>query len=57
MFWNQATFWVAYTFMPVHEKCPGSSVAEIIGAFKGFSVERVEDFIKAQLLFTKSLFL
>lgn len=47
-------FGVAYAFMPMHEKCPDSSVAEITGVFKGFSVERVEDLINAQLLFTKS---
>lgn len=40
--------------MPMHEKCPDNSVAEIIGVFKGFSVERVEDLINAQLLFAKS---
>lgn len=56
VFCKQATFWVAYAFMPMHEKCPDSSVAEITGVFKGFSVERVEDLINAQLLFTKSHF-
>lgn len=54
VFWNQATFWVAYAFMPEHEKCPDSSVAEIIGVLKDFNVERADDLINAQLLFTKS---
>lgn len=57
VFWNQATFCVAYAFMPMHEKCSDSSATEITAVIKGFSVERVEDLINAQLLFAKSHFL
>lgn len=56
VFWTQAIFWVAYAFMPMHEKCPDSSVAEVTEVCKDFSVERVEGLINAQMLFTKSHF-
>lgn len=63
VFGSQATFWVAYSFMPMSEQCPdglvmelveSSRFVEILGVFKGVSVGRVEDLIDVQVLFIKS---
>lgn len=63
VFGIQTTFWAAYSFMPMNEKCPDGLEAnlvesprfvEILRVFKGVSVARVEDLINAQGLFTKS---
>lgn len=61
--WKPDGFLRCLFFMPMNEKCPDGLVAdlgesprfvEILRDFKGVSVERLEDLIDAQMLFTKS---